>query len=692
MEEKRCPVCGEPLIGRFCGECGYDTTKPLPVTEPVIPVTPEGSAKKSGRSRLLLLIGIPLLALALAAAAVQLIRNRVKYYEVRFDPAGGTVVSGETVQSVEKGLAAAAPEVTRDGWFFDGWDTAFDAVTADTAVTALWTKGVSVTFDPAQGSIDSGSASQFLRSGSTPAAPSVSRKGYDFAGWSPAVGRAETDTVHTALWQKKEYTPSQLYDMALPSVVEIHVYDPDGYYFAQGSGFFIDTWGTIVTNYHVMEDAYSAEVLTSDGASYPVKKVMAWDAALDLAIIQCENTDSMPLTLSERTDITTGEAVYAIGSSLGLTGTISDGIVSTALRTVDGVECIQTTAPISHGNSGGPLLDRFGEVIGINSMTMTEGQNLNFAIRVALLEQLDRSAPVSMEAFYEQTYTGSDYMEDDGAEVFELSDYCEIEYNNSFDTADSLLCGAWLGGYVDPSDWDFFCFYMPANSSILVELMPYYTEDNEYLRALIVNEETDIVADLVPAVTDDGVLYQSFEGELEPGTYYIYVDIDDTSEYPYTVGAFYQLYFDLASGVPGQDYPDDEGSWVFTDADYCEIEINNTREEADELTDDLWVGGYLGVDDRDIFRIAVFADSDVTVDILPYYTEDAALLQALITDGDGNVLGALEPAELEGTVYCTYSGHLAPGGYYVELTIADPENYPYDVGVFYEASASVTEG
>jgi hypothetical protein len=127
--------------------------------------------------------------------------------------------------------------------------------------------------------------------------------------------------------------------------------------------------------------------------------VKAYSIDKDIAILTTDCPSSVPLNFRTNS-ILTGEKVFAIGSSLGLTSTLSEGIVSCAKRQFYDDVYIQTTAPISPGNSGGPLFDRYGNVIGINTMQMVDGQNLNFAIPVGEALKLDTSEPVSLRELF----------------------------------------------------------------------------------------------------------------------------------------------------------------------------------------------------------------------------------------------------------------------------------------------------
>ena len=167
------------------------------------------------------------------------------------------------------------------------------------------------------------------------------------------------------------------------AVVSIVMSDKEGHPIAQGSGFLISKDGWVVTNYHVIKSGSSAVVKLPDGAFFPVDGIVASDKGRDVAIIKAHGNDFRTLTFGDSARLQVGEEVVAIGNPLSLESTVSNGIVS-AIRTVEeeGGKFLQITAPISHGSSGGPLLNMAGEVVGITSAVIMGGENLNFAIPI----------------------------------------------------------------------------------------------------------------------------------------------------------------------------------------------------------------------------------------------------------------------------------------------------------------------
>jgi putative serine protease PepD len=206
------------------------------------------------------------------------------------------------------------------------------------------------------------------------------------------VGRtsAELDTRTNLVSTKStiERKPDSIAGIAArvsPSVVSIEV--SKGNNGGSGSGFFLDSTGHILTNNHVISLAAiagaSIQVRLANGKTYDAKLV-GRDVSYDLAVIKIKVTDAPALQLGDSDEVQVGDGVIAIGSPLGLTGTVTSGIVSAKNRPVTSgsgtressfINAIQTDAAINPGNSGGPLVDLSGAVIGINSAIATTGSS-----------------------------------------------------------------------------------------------------------------------------------------------------------------------------------------------------------------------------------------------------------------------------------------------------------------------------
>ena len=167
-----------------------------------------------------------------------------------------------------------------------------------------------------------------------------------------------------------------------PSVVSVITYNSKNEVQVTGSGFFIRP-GQVVTNLHVVEGAQRVEIRTFDGKGklYEVVGFAGVDEEGDLALLSVK----MPAERSRALEVAAsvpeeGESVFVIGNPLRLEGSVSDGIVS-AIREVPSLgRIVQITAPISHGNSGSPVFNMRGQVIGIVTIKVTNGQNINLAL------------------------------------------------------------------------------------------------------------------------------------------------------------------------------------------------------------------------------------------------------------------------------------------------------------------------
>jgi putative serine protease PepD len=182
---------------------------------------------------------------------------------------------------------------------------------------------------------------------------------------------------------------NSIYRRAYRGVVEITVRTGSGS--AEGSGFVYDSSGHIVTNDHVVNDAQSISVKFWNGKTYDAQLVGS-DSSTDLAVIKVDAPDSQlhPLSLGVSSDLQVGDSVVAIGSPFGLEETVTSGIVSALHRSIDSlnqgfriIDSIQTDAAINHGNSGGPLLDSSGQVVGVNAQIRSDSggsDGIGFAI------------------------------------------------------------------------------------------------------------------------------------------------------------------------------------------------------------------------------------------------------------------------------------------------------------------------
>ncbi len=194
----------------------------------------------------------------------------------------------------------------------------------------------------------------------------------------PATVRAETETIDLKALAKK----------ARPAVMLLVVSDADGKEIATGTGFLVSSDGKLITNHHVIEGAASAMAKAENGGRFSVLGVLGDDGEHDLALLALDGKDFKPLPLGSTSSVESGTRVAVVGSPLGLEGTLSEGIVSAVRDLPTKSRWIQITAALSPGSSGSPVLSASGDVIGVATAELREGQALNFAIPVEAVKEL----------------------------------------------------------------------------------------------------------------------------------------------------------------------------------------------------------------------------------------------------------------------------------------------------------------
>lgn len=199
--------------------------------------------------------------------------------------------------------------------------------------------------------------------------------------------------------ENKEFTAQEIYEKISGATVKVFSYDKTGKQFSSGSGFVVTNDGKLITNFHVIDGAYTVKVKFYDGEFFNVTNILGYDKNNDVAVLKItKNTEEYLKISTEK--VKTGDTVYALGNPLGVENIFSQGIVSRESISANGIDCIAFTAPISPGNSGGPLVNTKGEVVGINSMYMPDGQNLNFAILIEKVVALKLDSPTTSQALY----------------------------------------------------------------------------------------------------------------------------------------------------------------------------------------------------------------------------------------------------------------------------------------------------
>lgn len=240
------------------------------------------------------------------------------------------------------------------------------------------------------------------------------------------------------------YTPEGAAALVKPSIVKIYTYrDYSGYSakraIGTGSGIVLNEEGYIATNAHVLEAEGYHIVETIDGSTYDAK-VVGRDSKTDIAVVKISAKGLKPATLGNSDEAVVGEQVIAIGNPANLASTVTDGIVSAVNRKVRSestgfeMDCIQTNADISPGNSGGALVNMYGQVIGITSSkyVSAESEGLGFAIAI------NEAAPV-IEELIKTGYVGGRFRI--GIQLYDMSsegNVARIEDNLGFELPDDF--------------------------------------------------------------------------------------------------------------------------------------------------------------------------------------------------------------------------------------------------------------
>ena len=325
----------------------------------------------------------------------------------------------------------------------------------------------------------------------------------------PKDRRQSSDTKST------ELSAAQLYAKSSPSVVALIALNEKGQEIGTGTGFLLDeSWisgrsesfdddpnshgwaknvlapalgvevgparkGCIVTNHHVIDAALKINVTLSDGSQGRVNEVIAESQEMDLAVLLADFISEAPLTTLNLGDATpaVGSKVFAIGNPAGLTNSLSEGIVSGYRDISPGVQWMQTTAPISPGSSGGPLLLANGRVVGVTTAMLRKGQNLNFAVPSAEVQRFLKQPFVSRSFWKGRSYkkeesealdVGSPLVREllDGndakwkdAALTAVRSYNGFHFRGGQTTADELLRDASAALPSIPKEYRYLAFY-----------------------------------------------------------------------------------------------------------------------------------------------------------------------------------------------------------------------------------------
>jgi len=312
--------------------------------------------------------------------------------------------------------------------------------------------------------------------------------GYEKAGDTIILAEAEP-SAHITLSLPEEapeaidasLSTEEVAEIAIPATVTI-AGDAGG-----GSGFHIGQ-GMVVTNHHVVDGSRSLDVISHDEQEYQVTGVYAYDIALDIAILAVPRLDIPALEFSEE-EVRVGEDVVAVGSPLGIfDSTVTSGIISARRDSPDlfTAPLLQSTASLNPGNSGGPLLNKQGQVIGVNTFKVEDAEGLNFAVPIGVVQ------PVVAEARRQTRPSPIEDALDDTLSIGELDSWLEEMIQ------DSVFWGSqvWIS---DQGDAVLFSMITDSDGcEIILDMAedPEYRSDFEYLLYLVashIHANTDMV-------------------------------------------------------------------------------------------------------------------------------------------------------------------------------------------------------
>lgn len=271
---------------------------------------------------------------------------------------------------------------------------------------------------------------------------------------------------------QKVYSAEELNEQAKKYVGEITCFDKSGNAISIGTGFVYTEDGKVITNYHVIDGGYSAKIIIN-GVEYEIKSILGYDENIDLAILKIDGVNLAHATICEK-DSATGNTIYAIGSSRGLTNTFSKGIITYYNRVLDNVSYIQHDASITNGNSGGPLINEYGEVIGVNTWGVNDSQNLNFAVSISELKNIKLDKSLTLSQLFDISFNAYDVLAD-----WVQKNYTHVE-------SDRIACS------MKKSEREFFALvYYPEDSLFFISYTIGYDNGDAMVVFLPIDDSQD---------------------------------------------------------------------------------------------------------------------------------------------------------------------------------------------------------
>ena len=317
-------------------------------------------------------------------------------YTVTFDLNGGTLLSGELVQTVEEGQSAAAPQAELDNYRLS-WDRNFSAITGDTVVTAKWIPiRYKVSFDLNGGELISGKTEQVVAAGSAAEAPEAVNGDLQLS-WDKDFSKITGDTVVTARWEKLKMDKNmeEMTQYVQERTVSLHVRTVDGSETVE-AGFFIDEDGTIATTWNAIEGASEITAIVDNGGKFSVSQIVDFSQALNLAILKIDIRSSKCLKLSDEA-MQDDDTIYMADPEQQVL--LSAIVLESEVNENADAEYMLTDAAVSDENSGAPFVNAYGELVGINAIGFTDSDSHGLALQIETLEKLNRGRNWTVQEF-----------------------------------------------------------------------------------------------------------------------------------------------------------------------------------------------------------------------------------------------------------------------------------------------------
>ena len=316
--------------------------------------------------------------------------------------------------------------------------------------------------------------------------------------------------------KRKKLDAQAAFKAVNPSVATVEMYDASDRKTSTGSGF-VTKKGEVITNFHVVsgENNHYARIRFPNGLEVETTKLKRFDDESDLAILDVPLLQNIPALPTARAG-GTGSVVYALGSPQGVSNTITQGILSNREVYFSGRPYLQFNASVTNGNSGGPLVDEFGQVIGIVTWGFTDSQNMNYAVPIQELDAM---------RYGRETIANVQASPDSGSELPVVSgkgDTREQELNDAFVDADPILfaSGDLIGSVYDLEDVDTYVFRTDKQMTLSVFGGWVNNLQGEYWAFGVFDANGDAIQ-YSEEYSNDGRYYGTLELELPAGEYYI---------------------------------------------------------------------------------------------------------------------------------------------------------------------------